>query len=364
MSRSSSSPAAYGNKSTADIEAELRSHFAVQHHKFVFGRLLGRGAFGLAFSLIEKLSHNRTRRLVVKRSLKPRGEDDLRNEIEWLKTLRGAEHVVRLLASHDEPHPTTYYRRDRKRLLRRQTALDKSLEGFTGPIAVIEYLENGDLARLYKRLVGRDHLLPNRVIWSFFLCLIRACVGLAYPPNGSEDDPNQLETIPKDGTQPSRIEHADLSAANIMIGTAGGGFQEHDVIPPLKFIDFGRTREGFKGIPDNIRGILRIMVNLIARKEVRISAWITEYQGFETRATEFLHHGNGANYPTLDDEIRDFLARCLAWEEADRMSLQDMLRIAENAVRTKTAAAYPDGTGETDEAIRDLVQQFIYNADT
>ena len=44
-----------------------------------------------------------------------------------------------------------------------------------------------------------------------------------------------------------------------MIGTAGGGFQEHDVIPPLKFIDFGRTREGFKGIPDNIRGILRVM---------------------------------------------------------------------------------------------------------
>ncbi|KAK6958318.1 hypothetical protein Daesc_001116 [Daldinia eschscholtzii] len=295
MSRSSSAPAAYGNKSTADIEAELRSHFAVQHHKFVFGELLGRGAFGLAFSIIEKLSHNRTRRLVVKRSLKPRGEDDLRNEIEWLKTLRGAEHVVRLLASHDEPHPTT------------------------------------------------------------------ACVGLAYPPNGGEDDPNQLETIPGDGTQPRRTEHADLSAAN---STAGGGFQEHDVIPPLKFIDFGRTREGFKGIPDNIRGILRIMVNLIARKEVRISAWITEYQGFETRATEFLHHGNGANYPTLDDEIRDFLARCLAWEESDRMSLQDMLRIAENAVRTKTAAAYPDATGETDEAIRELVQQFIYNADT
>lgn len=75
-----------------------------------------------------------------------------------------------ILASRDEPHPTTFFRRDRKRLLRRRSALEESLEGFTGPIVVIEYLENGDLARLYKRLVNRDQLLPNRVIWSFFLC--------------------------------------------------------------------------------------------------------------------------------------------------------------------------------------------------
>ncbi|KAI2783384.1 kinase-like domain-containing protein [Daldinia loculata] len=363
MSRSHSAPPAYGNKSTADIEAELRSHFAVQNHKFTFEGLLGRGAFGLTFCLVEKLSQNRTRRLVVKRSLKPRGEDDLRNEIEWLKTLRGAEHVVGILASRDEPHPTTFFRRDRKRLLRRRSALEESLGGFTGPIVVIEYLENGDLARLYKRLVNRDQLLPNRVIWSFFLCLTRACVALAYPPNGGEDGPDQLETIPGDDTQPSKIEHADLSAANIMIGNAGGGFPEHDLVPPLKFIDFGRTREGFKGVPDNVRGVIRIMVNLIARQQVRISAWITEYQGFETRATEFLHHGNGAKYPTLDDDIRDFLARCLAYEESDRMSLRDMLKIAENSVRTKTAAVFPGDRGETDEAIRDLIQEFIYNAD-
>lgn len=43
-----------------------------------------------------------------------------------------------------------------------------------------------------------------------------------------------------------------------MIGNAGGGFPEHDLVPPLKFIDFGRTREGFKGVPDNVRAVIRV----------------------------------------------------------------------------------------------------------
>ncbi|KAI1141033.1 kinase-like domain-containing protein [Hypoxylon sp. FL0543] len=359
-----SAPSSYGNLSVDDIEAELRTHFAVQWRRYTFERFLGRGAFGITFRLIERLSANKTRRLAVKRSLTPQREAELQNEIDWLKTLRGAEHIVRILATRDEPESIAMTgRARRRRTMNTRPGLEDSLEGLAGPVVVLEYLENADIAQLYMRLVQHDQLLPNRILWSFFLCLIRACVALAYPPNLAEDEPNVLETVPTDGTAPSKIEHADLHAGNVMIGEIGG-FEEHILVPPLKFIDFGRTREGFQGVSDNVWKISRIMINLIARQQVRISAWITEYKGFETRATEILHHGNGARYPTLDDDMRDFLARCLADEERDRPTLADLLYTAETAVRNKTAAAYPGQAGETDQEIRRLLQRFIYDADT
>ncbi|KAI0007761.1 hypothetical protein F4779DRAFT_619267 [Xylariaceae sp. FL0662B] len=183
-----------------------------------FEGLIGYGAFGLTFGLVEKLSANRARRLAVKRSSQPQREGDLRNEIEWLT---------------DSSRGRTY----------------------------------------------------------------------------RED--------------------------TVMIGEAVGRFQEHDLIPPLKFIDFGCSREGFT----------RIMISLIARQQVRVLAWITTYQGFETGGTEILYHASGNKYPTLDGDLLDFLARCLAGEERDRHSLSTMLRIAKDAVCTKTAAAFPGDDG-------------------
>ncbi|KAI1376332.1 kinase-like domain-containing protein, partial [Hypoxylon crocopeplum] len=360
--RYASAPSIYGNKTAEEIENELRKHFAVQHRKFTFEGLIGQGKFGLTFRAVEQLSQNSSRRLAIKRSSRPERDDDLRNEITWLRTLRGAEHIVRMLAYNDDPAPKALYRRARRIFLSRRLGLRDALKGITGPIAVLEYLENADMARLYQRLIRHDQLLPNRVLWAFFLCLIRACIALAYPPNGTENEQNRLETVPTDGTEPSKIEHGDISLANVMIGDTGSGFAEHDLIPPLKFIDFGRTREGFEGVTDNTWKISRIMINLIAREEVRISRWITPYKGYDTRATEILHHGNGARYPTLDDDIRDFMAWCLAHRKQDRPNLAQMLQVAENAVHTKTAAAFPGHIGETDAAIRDLLQRFVYDA--
>ncbi|KAI2601812.1 kinase-like domain-containing protein [Hypoxylon sp. NC1633] len=361
--RPNSARPTYGNKSVDEIETDLRAHFAVQYRNFNFERVIGCGAFGLVFSVIEKIPGNRTRRLAVKRSLVPQEEDDLRNEIQWLQRLRGAEHIVRMLAYRDDPEPRVLPRNARTASQRRRRALQDSLAGLVGPVVVLEYLENGNLAQVFNgRLIKHDQLLPNRVLWSFFLCMTRACVALAYPLNGAGDQPNQLETLPVDGREPSRVEHADLHMGNIMIGHAGDEFQEHDLVPALKFIDFGRTREGFDGVVDNLWTISRTMINLIARQEVRISRWITTYQGIETRATEILPHGNGSKYPTLDNDLRDFLARCLADEKKDRPSLQTMLRTTENAVRNKTGDTFNNGN-ETNEMVKNILQQYIYNAE-
>ncbi|KAI8635549.1 hypothetical protein F5Y19DRAFT_469425 [Xylariaceae sp. FL1651] len=51
---------------------------------------------------------------------------------------------------------------------------------------IMEYLQNGDLATLIHKLVEakdrEDTKIPNRVLWEFWLCLVRACIALEYPP--------------------------------------------------------------------------------------------------------------------------------------------------------------------------------------
>lgn len=55
-----------------------------------------------------------------------------------------------------------------KRLLFRR--MDYYLVGLTGPVLVMEYLDNGTFRRLMERAKTHDIHLPNRLIWSFFLC--------------------------------------------------------------------------------------------------------------------------------------------------------------------------------------------------
>ncbi|KAI1467580.1 uncharacterized protein F4812DRAFT_430071 [Daldinia caldariorum] len=54
-----------------------------------------------------------------------------------------------------------------------------------------------------------------------------------------------------------------------------------------------------------------------------------------------LHHGNRPNYSPLDNKISELLAKCLAWDKSDRMSLQDTLKIGENAVTDKNSRSIP-----------------------
>ncbi|KAJ2987948.1 hypothetical protein NUW58_g4229 [Xylaria curta] len=53
---------------------------------------------------------------------------------------------------------------------------------------IMEYLQNGTLGdllvklNLYHQDHNEDHNIPNRVLWGFWLCLIRACIAMEYPP--------------------------------------------------------------------------------------------------------------------------------------------------------------------------------------
>ncbi|RYO96490.1 hypothetical protein DL765_011579 [Monosporascus sp. GIB2] len=73
------------------------------HPEFQLKRFVGNGAFGIGIHVIEKAEGRFQRQLGVKRALNAESEPDLRNEIQWLKTLRGATHIMQLVSYCDNP---------------------------------------------------------------------------------------------------------------------------------------------------------------------------------------------------------------------------------------------------------------------
>lgn len=149
-----------------------------------------------------------------------------------------------------------------------------------------------------------------------------------------------------------------------MVGQQGGAFPEHASVPALKLIDFGMARQlGVFHNSNLYRASMVIFVLMTGRQPVGPAERST-YKGIVTEATEILPHGNGDNYPTLDPDLRDLMALCLAMNESDRPSLAVALQAAEAGV-AKTADSYaPYVRRETDEHIRMVLKYLIYDADS
>ncbi|RYP45664.1 hypothetical protein DL768_008008 [Monosporascus sp. mg162] len=371
----------HGSKRVVD---ELRTHFSTVR-RWEFETLLQEGAYGVVVRIKKKPGlFEGVRRLAVKRALGEGEENQLRNEIKRLKKLRGAEHIVKIVAARDDTNgtgkneingletndggPETNIARRRKSRLKLWFAslmrlfkkhADHYLVGLNGPVIAMEYLENGTFRRLMARAKTHDIHLPNLMLWSLFLC---PCVAMAYPIEAAEGEPNRLETIPKDGRQPSDLYHGDLHVGNLMLGDPGGSFPEHRIVPVAKFIDFGSRAEMEDGI---IANLLKRMLNLIARGDVPVLRCKSTYKGIQTMATEILPTEDGHKYPMLDEELRDLLVRCLAIQPDNRPRLREMLQMVETAVKTKTAGEFaPYHTRETDEAIKNTLQLLVYDAST
>ncbi|RYP46737.1 hypothetical protein DL768_007084 [Monosporascus sp. mg162] len=91
---------------------------------------------------------------------------------------------------------------------------------------LLEYMKNGDMANMLYRLNEQDEKVPNRVLWSFFLCLIRGCIGMAWyprrfhPQRGNNPDQNLIEQTPAEGSVQERCMkrtvHFDIDPKNSM----------------------------------------------------------------------------------------------------------------------------------------------------
>ncbi|KAI3328861.1 hypothetical protein HD806DRAFT_548158 [Xylariaceae sp. AK1471] len=339
-----------------------------------FDKLVGSGAAGVACCVLEwptpytssrkgRGGRGDPRRLVVKRAIGLEAERDLRNE-----TRRN---------SRDRIWTADY---------------GSLLNDLRGSVPILEYLENGSLGSLLEKLKNADTILPNRVLWSFCLCVVRAFIVHAYLPDGDEDTPNQLERIVS-GRQPLFLGHGDIHGHNIA---------EHNIVPPLKLIDFGRIQESEQEFNRMVFDMWLVMASksvfssphtLFSSNETTIQGLSTMseiYPGrvtssrIETRAsmcfskmmgscipshlkhstrTHYCPEGNGAAYPTLDNRLRYFLARCATVDRALRPSLEHMLAEAETGA-AKSAEAYgPHEKLESDAAVERVLVRLLYDAE-
>ncbi|KAI1257366.1 hypothetical protein MGN70_000406 [Eutypa lata] len=286
-------------------------------------------------------------------------EDAVNNEISYLNILQYAMHVVKPLAI--DPNP---------------------LVNLGVPYYITEYLQNGTLKLFVQRTRQAGERLPNRLLWRLFLCMVRAGVEIAWPPN----NPVQLGQI---GTgPPSKLAHNDFHNENLMFGSLDNNTPEHALVPILQLIGFGKSGDmdvspalnAFQlanydrqlnldqyrrpadkrthGTDKNIYDVGVLMALIIRQRDsaspADIRTWI--------RDPNLLPRVEGIS--DLDSDLRLLVQRCIAENPLNRPRLEELLVTVSDAVVTKTAQAYPNNEGfESDDHIEYLVKKYIIDAD-
>ncbi|KAI1326839.1 kinase-like protein [Xylariaceae sp. FL0255] len=362
-----------GTKNPLTETKNIKEHFTSPWWEFE--KLLGSGTYGFAVLLkIPDAIRENVRppggheRMAVKLSLSPL-DDSLRDEINVLRQLHGAKHIVQMLgfcpdvetAVRNRPTtgPFTQPAATGQRRTVPSTWAFSGFVGCTGPALALEYLEYGDLLTLYNKCKAKGKRLPNRLLWTLFLCLLRATVGMAYPKNLPTGFPMTLETIPDKNVVPSRLCHNDLGFRNIMM-TAPDDIPEHSVGVMFKMIDFGLAKDDAMGWR---KGIYDAAYNVLYFIHLGIpSSAPVAYLGRQTVASSLLAQANRAPpFPWLDPELIDLLAKCMYQDAKYRPPLQGLLEAAIKAV-AKPPDSFPVPTDETDEAIGVFIQEMVLDA--
>ncbi|RYP32617.1 hypothetical protein DL767_005122 [Monosporascus sp. MG133] len=314
-----------------------------------------------------------SRRLMIKAAY-PEVAAIVQNEGKWVDLLRYAKHIV-------TPVPI------------RGGSLTRSQgAGWRLPYVIMEYIENGTL-RQFQQRIARAHrtlpdgttarlVLPNRFLWSIFFCLLRACVGMAWPPAGPDV---QLETPL--AIQPLGLTHSDMHQGNIMFGRLYPEEAEHSRVPMVRLIDFGeanvmrpdashllvdefsknkydvpldltryRPASGSRNqaIDKNLMDIGCVMAQVLAGRDF---AFVGACRGFIW---------DPDIHPSLDPDLRLLIQRCLAVDPLNRPRLEELTALIDGHI--KTERDYEDIEGydglESDDTLEYIVSTFILDADT
>ncbi|KAH8168133.1 hypothetical protein CIB48_g116 [Xylaria polymorpha] len=229
---------------TEQAADELRGLFSTST-LWEFEKVLGNGAFGITVLLRDKSPFRRSRRVVLKRSI--RDEEHryiLIREMDALQDMRGHAHIGQIKNSIVDVAYTRPRRGKLAAVARRILGLAsnstenifKILSRKRGPAIILEYLENGSLAQFQAKATEKGVELPNRVLWGW------ACVALAHQKEGFQGGQPELEMLENSREQYYPLEHGDIYARNLMIAEHEPGVPEHQTVPKLTLIDFGSAK--------------------------------------------------------------------------------------------------------------------------
>ncbi|KAI0537083.1 hypothetical protein GGR58DRAFT_514046 [Xylaria digitata] len=356
----------------------------------------------------------KARKIVVKYSFgslspdkKSNADDDLRNEYQWLKRLRGAEHIGQLIDMADcslnipgiSNGEDTHEDSLKKNREKEDAGKDEPQPTATAPARrcptfALEYIPYGTVFDLHMTLYrSRQLWVPSRLLWKIWLCMVRQCIAMAYPPDIPDDQyVGQIIREVIQDKPPASICQNSPHTQNFMLGAAQLPGNEHEPnLPVVKLIDFGRGKlevgeTAQRRLPDNIEeyasrrnlyGAAQAMSRMCSvhtvegedydpRDDPVPYTW-TDDSGthtIQTRAPEVL-----ITNAIVDPQLKNLLIRIMAWPWSDKPSLREVLNETEAAVNKDpdhpgllTENAKLLGVLETDDILNRFVQHWLYDA--
>ncbi|KAI0405768.1 kinase-like protein [Xylaria palmicola] len=358
-----------------------------------YNKVLGFGGFGIVQQWeVYKPDGTFDRTVAIKtvtRSDHKSSCDALKREIWWNKRFTGSEHLVQLV--NLDPEVTR--------------ALDINNENTEGvPIMVMEELGRGSLGLLLSRISAMKRTnsllpvesrgieyIPNRALWSIFLCLVRACIGMAYPSADPLDRRGlnvreSIADVPEDA-RGANIIHFDIDIFNTFVADPKdcGRDVEHNWAPVVKIADYGCMVEwddnwddrkkrsslwgknrykapeqfpwrafnhGTLGPHTNVYQIGNVMHDLITMRQIPFSQRERKTREAAGGAAQFSTYGwrllESSDYVIQEDwgrvdlELRELVAGCMAQEPAWRPDMGQLERLIESRMGELTAQAEHD----------------------
>ncbi|KAJ3572072.1 hypothetical protein NPX13_g5173 [Xylaria arbuscula] len=371
----------------------LRAEFRLseENGEMKYDRVLGSGGFGI----VQKWYTNgpkvqgRDNSVALKTAVnsnKASVVDALKREIHWMKQFTGCEHLVQLV---DLPGDTPF-----------ENVNNEKCRGM--PIIAMEEFGSGSLRILMNRLRMAKSLngdapggtvrgnkameyIPNRALWSIFLCLIRGVIGITYPPGDADSSDSRKGKVIREsmkdvleGTEESMFIHSDIDVMNTFIGYPKGDEtnymnrrrddSEHVWHPIVKLADYGcmvkwdyrmpraqrrkslwgkrayKSPEQFDpdasfGAHTNIYQIGQIMFDLITLRpipfaeracvSVEILAGRQSTYGSRLVEARITSRHDWAN---VDTELREIVAACMSLRYINRPSLEQLETLCVNRI--------------------------------
>ncbi|KAI0467777.1 hypothetical protein F4859DRAFT_517647 [Xylaria cf. heliscus] len=317
----------------------------------------------------------------------PQDDDDTNydstfpNEAAMLKVLQWAKHIATGVEIPNDPLTQTFPGTPWHRM-RRNTWL------------YTEWIENGTVGKLARRANDQQIRLPNRLLWSFFMCLVRMVIAMGWPPKRPDGQDPQPVIEEINGPPYGALVHRDLflddfSVGNIMVGDLlpEDPESEHMLAPILILIDLAEMEKygddekaNRRAICYNLRDIACVMILFIALDHdtavlMSINTQTSKYfqesptsPRFLTYAHILIDEENGNRpFPWLDGRLRALVCACLAVKDEEKPEPQALLDITKTCLRDRGEQYYAsqpgyDGTSESDERIRSILSALILDA--
>ncbi|KAI1382456.1 hypothetical protein F4677DRAFT_401952 [Hypoxylon crocopeplum] len=263
-----------------------------------------------------------------------------------------------------------------------------------------EYLPNGSLAELRERTARDNYLIPNRVLWSIFLCLIRQVNALSNPPNAGSTLATYREHAEDETTANWTHNSSDLE--NYVFGRLDPNVDdddEHTLVPVVKLSNFTRATEENTDMDAyfyNIRQIGKVMLEMTCnttpldqctalRRPVMYNPTNDQFNDVAFNDVEPNYDpistdcpGFFLDMPGVDPALKELVARCMGSDTDDMWARNEFQTLIQDGLLRRTWEDIPDlmgdpedlpatrryEVGDYDDVITEFVQDYILNADT